>query len=206
MIIRHRQSGWLLQTTDEKTAIAVVQTSSVFAANLGKTGLLLLLPLLRLRWGPSCVPGQLLPAPSSQHTQLLSQHPYPLVPFLGHQEQQSQYSPIFPSLSSQLCHFSPLPMPRELQVQPSLHFSPSGWQNCILTYTVEKSWVKGARCLYWSHFRLILKLCFLWVNTYEPFTLTPSRIHRQTNTHHHNIYWVARHEIRLRRLARICRL
>lgn len=144
--------------------------------------------------------------PSSRHTLLLSQHPYPLVSFPGQQEKQSQHSPNFPLFSRQLCHFSPLPMPREHQVQPGFHFSPSGWQNYILTYTVEKPWVKGARCLYWSHFRLILKLCFLWVNTYEPFTLTLSRIPRQRNTNHHNIYGAVRHEIRVRRLARICRL
>lgn len=87
--------------------------------------------------------------------------------------------------------------------------STSHFQACKIAFshnTVEKPWVKGSGCLYWSHFRLILKLCFLWVSTQEHFTLTPRRIYHQTNIYQHNIYWLARHEIRLRRLAKICRL
>lgn len=46
--------------------------------------------------------------------------------------------------------------------------STSHFQACKIAFshnTVEKPWVKGSGCLYWSHFRLILKLCFLWVST-----------------------------------------
>lgn len=65
---RHNQNEWWSQTTDEKTAIDVVQTASVVAVNLGKTGLLLL-SLLNLGSGLGWAPGQLLPATfQSAHT------------------------------------------------------------------------------------------------------------------------------------------
>lgn len=116
-----------------------------------------------------------------------------------------QFSPCFVGSSAISLTFLYQEKPRS-RLDFTSHSQP--WKITFSHYSVEKPWVKGSRCLYWSHSRLILKLlklCFLWVSTLQHSTLTPSRIYHQKTprVHHHNIYWLAWHEIRARRLARI---
>lgn len=183
----------------------MLQTSYVFAANFEKTGLLMLPPLLRMRWGINCITVYLLlPVFKPSHPDAAVSTCIHLYFLQGNQSSKVsifQFSPC--SLGS-----STISLPFLWQKNPrSRLVSTSYLQGGKITFAhILKRWVKGTRCIHWNHFRLILNWCFHSVNTYEPFTLKPSWICCQTNTHHHNIYWVATLEIRLRRVARISML
>lgn len=175
----YAQSGFtLLQTTDEKTAIAVVRRLAVFEANPGKKGLLLLL-LQRLGWGLGCVPGQLLPEVfKPAHP---AAEPAPLLPYVfprSARAAQAAFSS-FPLSSRQLCHVSPLPTPRQPRSSlASTSHLPAG--KITRSHTLQGSLESRGR------FRLILKS---WVNTYELFTFTPSRICHQTGSAQPQYLW-----------------